>query len=47
MSLIKWEPPGQIEDFFSDFPRINHPNMRPDLDTIDLSVEEKIYRGSF
>ncbi len=31
MSLIKWEPFGQIDDFFADFPRTTLTKMSSDL----------------
>lgn len=31
MSLIKWEPFGQIDDFFADFPRAPFGKMSSDL----------------
>jgi len=42
MSLIKWEPFGQIDDFFSDFPRVNLSKMSSDLAVDVFEKDNKI-----
>lgn len=42
MSLIKWEPFSQIDDFFSDFPRANFSKMSSDLAVDVFEKDNKI-----